>query len=197
MEETPLEATPSFAAPGKKKINKRFIYLVIAIFIIILVFLGFRALGARTTESINDAPAIISPAEEPQETETPTPSPSPSVSPTPTPSSTPTPKPTGNPIDSSTGLNRATLSVTVQNGSGVAGAAGKASDILKSLGYNVVSSGNADNYDYTNVTIQVKSSKSSFLNLLKKDLATSYTIGTTSANLSNGFSSDALVIIGK
>lgn len=192
MEETPLEASSSFAAPGKKKINKRFIYLIIAVIILLLIFLGSRFLGQNKQQNINDVPAVITPTDFP----TSTPEPTSAESPTPSPTDTPTPAPTINPVDKSTGLNRSKLSVTVQNGSGVAGAAGKATDILKGLGYNVVSSGNADNYDYLNVSIQVKVASSSFLALLKKDLS-SYTIGSNSADLSTSFSSDALVIIGK
>lgn len=192
MEETPLEASSSFAAPGKKKINKRFIYLVIAIVILLLLFLGSKFLSTNKKQSINDVPAATSPTQIPSVTTEP---PS-SGSPTPSETLTPTPKPTINPVDKSTGLNRSKLSVTVQNGSGQAGVAGKAADILKNLGYNVVSSGNADNYDYVNVSIQVKAVSSDFLALLKKDLA-SYTIGSNSADLSTSFSSDALVIIGK
>jgi len=89
------------------------------------------------------------------------------------------------------------MSVTVQNGSGEKGVAAKAADTLRGLGYNVVSAGNADNYDYSDVTIQVKSSKSDFLSLLKKDLSTSYTIGSSTSDLTATSSSDALVIIGK
>lgn len=192
MEETPLEASSSFAAPGKRKINKRFIYLIIAIVIVLLLFLGSKFLGQNKKQSINDVPAATTPTDFP----TSTPEPSPSGSPTPSPTTTPMPTPTINPIDKSTGLNRSKLSVTIQNGSGQAGAAGKAADILKNLGYNIVSTGNADNYDYVNVSIQVKAASSSFLSLLKKDLV-SYTIGSNSADLSTGFSSDALVIIGK
>jgi len=184
MEETPLEATPSFSALGKRKINKRFIYLIIAIVILLLLFLGSRFLGQNKNQNINVP------------TQVPTLESSPSGSPTPSPTTTPIPTPTINPVDKSTGLNRSKLSVTVQNGSGQAGVAGKAADILKNLGYNVVSSSNANNYDYINVSIQVKTTSSDFLSLLKKDLA-SYTIGSNSADLSTGFSSDALVIIGK
>lgn len=192
MEETPLEATPSFSAPGKRKINKRFIYLIIAVVIILLLFFGSKFLGQNKQQNINDVPAVITPTDFP----TSTPEPTSAESPTPSPTDTPTPAPTINPVDKSTGLNRSKLSVTIQNGSGQAGAAGKAADILKGLGYNVVSTGNADNYDYLNVSIQVKAASSQFLALLKKDLA-SYTIGSNSADLSTGFSSDALVIIGK
>ncbi len=190
MEETPLEATPSFN-PAKRKINKRFIYLLLGILILLLLFFLYKTFGTSKKESINEKPAITVPVESPTETPIPTESPTPKLT------NTPTPTPTINPIDKSSGLNRSKLSVTVQNGSGEAGAAGKASDILKNLGYDVVATGNADNFDYSNVSIQIKSSQSDFLSLLKKDLSTSYTIGSTSADLSSSFSSDALVIIGK
>lgn len=193
MEETPLEATPAFAAPGKRKINKRFIYLVAAIIIILVLFFGSKLLGSNKTQDINDVPAVLSPTDFP----TSTPEPTSSETPTPTTTSTPTPRPTTSPVDKTSGLDRSKLSVTVQNGSGTVGAAGKAADLLKSLGYDVTGTGNADNYDYTNVVIQVKASDASFLSLLKKDLGESYNIGTNSANLSSSFSSDALVIIGK
>lgn len=193
MEETPLEATPTFAAPEKRRMNKRFIYLVVALAVLLLIFFGSKLLGKSKTQDINDVPAVTTPTKMP----TSTPELSPSKSPTPSPTNTPTPKPTVNPVDKQTGLNRSKLSVTVQNGSGVAGTAGKAADLLKNLGYNVVSTGNADNYDFVNVTIQVKSSSSEFLALLKKDLEGSYTIGSNSADLSTSFSSDALVIIGE
>jgi hypothetical protein len=193
MEETPLEATPSFSAPGKRKINKRFIYLVTAILIILVLFFGSRLLGSNKNEDINDVPAVTTPTDFP----TSTPEPTSVESPTPSPTNTPTPKPTVNPVDKTSGLDRSKLSITVQNGSGTVGAAGKAADLLKNLGYDVLGTGNADNYDYTNVVIQVKAADASFLTLLKKDLGESYTIGSNSANLSSSFSSDALVIIGK
>ena len=100
------------------------------------------------------------------------------------------------PIDKS-GLDRSKLSITVLNGSGVEGTAGKAASILKDFGYNVASTGNADNYNYTGVTIKVKPDQSNFLNLLKQDLAKEYTIKSTSSDLSPDSSTDALIIIGK
>ncbi|OGH02864.1 MAG: hypothetical protein A2798_00315 [Candidatus Levybacteria bacterium RIFCSPHIGHO2_01_FULL_37_17] len=190
MEEAPLESVPTFPPP-KRKINKKFIYLALVV-LALLIFFAFKILGS-TNESVDDKPKVLTPTVFPTETSIP----SPSDSPTPTPTNTPTPKPTINPVDTQTGLDRSELSVTVQNGSGESGVASKGSDTLKNLGYNVVGTGNADNFEYANVSILVKSGKSEFLNLLKKDLGFTYTVGSTSANLSNGFSSDALVIIGK
>lgn len=191
MEEASLESVPTFSPP-KRKINKKFIYVALAVVLALLIFFAFKILGS-TNESVNDKPETTTPTVFPTETSIP----SPSDSPTPSLTNTPTPKPTINPVDKQTGLDRSELSVTVQNGSGEAGTASKGSDTLKNLGYNVVGTGNADNFEYQNVSIQVKSGKSDYLNLLKKDLGFTYTVGSTSANLSNGFSSDALVIIGK
>ncbi|MEK7451096.1 MAG: LytR C-terminal domain-containing protein [Patescibacteria group bacterium] len=95
------------------------------------------------------------------------------------------------------GLDRNKLSVTVQNGSGTEGAAGKAADILKEFGYNIASTGNADNYNYQGVTIKVKKDKANFAELLKKDLAKDYAVATTSSDLSSSSPTDALIIIGK
>ena len=99
-------------------------------------------------------------------------------------------------MDSATDSKKS-LSVAVQNGSGVAGAAAKASDFLKGLGYNVTSVGNADKDDYQNTKIQVKKSKVEFLNLLKADLSKNYTIGEATSDLPENSTEDALIIIGK
>jgi len=100
------------------------------------------------------------------------------------------------PIDKS-GLDRSTLSITVQNGSGIEGVAGKAATILKEFGYNVTSTGNADNYNYEGATIKVKKENSNFLDLLKKDMAKDYTITSTSSDLSSDSPTNAVIIIGK
>ncbi|HYM65406.1 MAG TPA: LytR C-terminal domain-containing protein [Candidatus Sulfotelmatobacter sp.] len=197
MEEAPLESVPSFAPLPKRKINKRFIYLVFAVIVIILIFLGFKNFSSGKKESVDQGAFVTTPTLTPTETPTLTLSPTPSLTPTLTPTKTPTPKPTSSPIDSSTGLDRSKLSVTVENGSGEGGVAGKGSDYLKGLGYDVTGTGNADNFNYTNVTIQVKSANSDFLDLLKKDLGFNYTIQSATSDLPDSFSTDALVIIGK
>lgn len=95
------------------------------------------------------------------------------------------------------GLDRSTLSIAVVNGSGIEGTAGKAATILKDLGYNVASTGNADNFNYVGVTIKVKKEKNNFIELLKKDLSKDYIITSASSDPSSSFSTDALIIIGK
>jgi hypothetical protein len=100
------------------------------------------------------------------------------------------------PVDKS-GLDRSKLSISVENGSGVAGTAGKAAKVLQDLGYNVVSTGNADNFNYEGVTIQVKDPLSNFVNLLKKDLSGDYTITSGTSDLAPDSPTDCIIIIGK
>lgn len=94
-------------------------------------------------------------------------------------------------------IDRSKLTITVENGSGVEGAAGKASTFLEDLGYKASTTANADNYDYEGVTIKVKAAAKDYLETLKKDLAEEYTITSATADLSAGSSTDAVVIIGK
>lgn len=197
MEETPLETSPQFTAPApQRKINKRFIYLIAFVILLVLLFAGYKLLGSSKGNDINNTP-VETPAPTQELLPTDSPVPTEEITSTPTPSDTPTPKPTGNPIDKTTGLNRSKLSVTVQNGSGEAGVAAAGKDFLTGLGYNVSSTANADNFDYTGVTIKVKSASSDYLTLLKSDLATKYTVSNSSSDLSASVSADALVIIGK
>ena len=192
MEES---AFPTPAINKSPKKSKRFLFLILAIvIIIIIIFAGNKLLGSKNDKENSEI--TPTPTEFQIPTDTPEPSPSEEPTSTPKPTSSPTPKPASNPIDKTTGLDRSKLSVEVQNGSGEAGVAGKAAGILKDLGY-LASTGNADNFNYSNVTIQVKSTKSDYLALLKKDLSASYTIGSSSSDLSATSSADALVIIGK
>lgn len=186
-------APDSFQMQPQERGSKRFALLVLVVIILgVVVFFGVRFIGSRAKKEVTPTPTPTLVQSVPIDTPTPT-----EVSPTPKSSPSPTPKPTVNPVDPASGLDRSSLSVEVKNGGGVVGAAGKVSDFLKNLGYKVVSVGNADNFDYQSIVIEVKSAESSFLSLLKKDLSASYTIGSTSADLSATSSADALVIVGK
>ncbi|MDP3987917.1 MAG: LytR C-terminal domain-containing protein [Candidatus Levybacteria bacterium] len=184
-----------YKSPQAKKTRspKRFIILIAGVVVLgILVFGGNKILSSKSQK-----PQEVKITPTPTEYQFPTDTPTPSVLPTPEVSLTPTTKPKPNPVDKSTGLDRGKLNVSIQNGSGTVGIANKASDILKGLGYHVVSIGNADNFNYENVTLMVKPSASKYLSLLEKDLLDQYKIGSTSADLSASSSADAIVIIGK
>jgi hypothetical protein len=183
----------SYSSVEASKKPKKFVYLII-----LLVILGGFFLVRNFFFGPNKEKQTPETTPTPTEYQFPTDTPVPSISPT-VETGKPTVAPTNsvNPVDQSTGLDRSTLSVEVQNGSGEAGAAGKGAEVLKGFGYKIASMGNADNFDYQNATIKVKSTKSNYLALLKKDLGFSYTVGSASADLSSSFSADALVIIGK
>lgn len=174
---------------------KKFLPLVIIIIVIAVLLFGvFNFLGgSKGSDSITPTPTI----QETFPTEAPIPTEEPSGTPAPSEKPSPTVKPTSNPVDKTSGLDRSQLSIHILNGSGVAGAAKKASDFLEGLGYNVVQVGNAEKTDYTQTEIQLKSANSKYLDLLKKDLSSSYTVGTTSTDLSASESAGAVVIIGK
>ena len=181
--------------PASPKKSRRVIFITfIIIFIGALFFGGKSFLGSKSEKQDK---STITPTLAIQELESPKSTPVPTDSPTPKPTVVPTRKQTVNPIDQTTGLDKSTLSLEVQNGSGEFGAASKASEVLKTFGYHVVAVGNADNFNYENVAIKVKSAKSDFIALLKKYLVFNYTIGTASADLSASSSADALVIVGK
>lgn len=168
-------------------------------FAILLIVLGILGLGAALVLGAfggQQQEEVVEITPTPTEFVFPTDPPTPTATPEPTASPTATPKASST-IDKTTGLNRASLNVEVQNGSGTAGAASKMADFLKDLGYTVATIGNADNFEYVDVAVLVKSTKSTYLNLLKKDLATQYTVGSSSATLSASSSADAVVIIGK
>lgn len=198
------EQTPTrhytFERGGNAK-RKRVLFLLIFLLVVGgLVFGASRFLGSSSQKE--EADITPTPTEFIFPTDTPTPTEEEGkATPTPTKGATttvaPTAKPSSNPKDSSTGLDRSSLSVQVLNGSGVAGVAKKGSDFLSGLGYSIASTGNADNEDFQGVTIQVKSAKSSFAALLKKDLSTDYTVTSATSDLSASSSADALVIIGK
>lgn len=179
----------------------RIILIIIGIVILIaLVAFAVVATGGKGEGEKELTPTIAPPTEAPTPTIEASPTPSEKVTPSPTSKVTPTPakgSPTPTPKGgSSSTVDRANLKIAVQNGSGTAGAATKASDALKKLGYDVVSSGNADNFEYEDVTIQVKSTKKAYLEQLKTDLSEDYTVGSATSDYT-GTDADALVIIGK
>ncbi|OGH12229.1 MAG: hypothetical protein A2776_01770 [Candidatus Levybacteria bacterium RIFCSPHIGHO2_01_FULL_40_10] len=193
--QSPPEYQDRTSRSGSAGGAKKFLPLIIIIIVIAVLLFGvFNFLsGSKETESITPTPTI----QEIFPTDIPLPTDEPSGTPSPTEKPSPTAKPTSNPVDKTSGLDRSQLSIHILNGSGVSGAAKKASDLLEGLGYNVVQIGNAEKTDYAQTEIQVKSANSKYLDLLKKDLSSSYTVGTTSSDLSASESAGAVVIVGK
>lgn len=182
-EPEPAASYGSIHSPRKRN-PKNLLYLVGLIVIVVVLFNAVKMLrgGSKTLATPSPTPVAV---------ETATPSPEASVA------ETATPTPTKNPVDSATGLDRSNLSVAIQNGSGTAGVAGKASDLLKGLGYNVTSTGNADSFGFTDTTVKIKATQKKYLPLLIKDLSGTYTIGSSSSDLDASSSADVLIIVGK
>ncbi len=201
---TDSSSSSSASNGSSSKRGKKLIFLILLLIILgLIAFFAVKFLGGSSK------PVAPTPTPTVAVTPTDTPTPTPNVSGSPTPKTTATPSPTakttltpiptkgatGGSVDKATGLDRAKLSIIVQNGSGVAGAAKTMGDKLTALGYSVSSVGNAATSDYVQTEIHVKTASSSYIPLLKKDLGTDYTIGTSASDYTG--SGDALIIAGK
>lgn len=111
--------------------------------------------------------------------------------PTPTPAPTPTPTPTPAPVD------KASIKIQILNGGGTPGAASKMKTLLEDKGYTVDSTGNAEEYTYTNTEIHGKAAMSDAVSALKSDLKDAYTLGAVAADLDASASADVQVVVGK
>lgn len=176
-EATFFDSSAPFSAPKKKRSRKWLVFL----FLILLTIL----LGVGLYHFLKTKPGLLK-----QAIPLPTPTVSVRLSPTLTPIASPSaaPKPT---------IDRSSVSVTIENGSGVAGAAGSMASALKTLRYNVVATTNAGSFTYQGVTIEVKKGQDSLLALLKQDLSKTYTITNATTTLPDSSASDAVVIVGK
>src|SRR3990172_10486275 len=146
--------------PVRRRRLSRRAFIFIGVFLAIIILIGGLIFFVTRNSSSEEQKTIDLPQSSSEPTSTPTPTLTPEAEKTPTPT---------------TATKKSELRVAVQNGSGESGVAAAASAVLKSAGYSVISTGNADNYDYTGVTIQIKSSEKSFLNGLEEDLSSDYT----------------------
>jgi hypothetical protein len=94
-------------------------------------------------------------------------------------------------------LKREDLKIKILNGSGVAGEAKKAKDLLEDLGYKDIKIGNANSYGYTKVEISLKEEREDYFKLLSEDLSEEYTVLKTMEVLDEAEDFDAVIILGK
>lgn len=98
----------------------------------------------------------------------------------------------------SAGIKRSKTTISVLNGSGIPGAAGKIATYLQGLGYSIGTTGNATSFDYAGLTIEVKkTTDKTVLTQLQADLKKQYTVSSTSATLNSSNPADAIVIVGQ
>lgn len=186
------QVTPAYSKE-KKPFPKKIVFLLV----LLLLLCAGGVIGVRYFTAAKLSKNILSPSTSPTVTQAPSPTQAatPTVSTTVT-SSVVSPTKAAGKTTPTSATSRSSTTVSILNGSGVAGAASKVSATLQGLGYQIGTVGNADTYDYTDVTIEVKKSKASLLPQLKKDLS-SYTIGSSSATLKESNAADAVVIVGK
>ncbi|HUQ84887.1 MAG TPA: LytR C-terminal domain-containing protein [Candidatus Limnocylindrales bacterium] len=187
-DEAPFQDFPAYS---EKSTNKK--PLVVFLIILLLIAAGVAGVYFIGRTRGTDSQKAVVPTQAPIPTEVPTSTPVASASGTITPSGKLSPTP----ASISGQLDRSKLTVVVLNGSGVAGAGRRYSTALSGLGYVVSSTGNADTFDYTGVTVKVKKSKSSYASLLKKDLGTVAAGSTITTSVDDTITTDAAVIIGK
>lgn len=91
------------------------------------------------------------------------------------------------------------FSIEIQNGSGIAGEAGRAKYLVEGEDFVVDTTGNADNYDYEETVIQAKEGVSeAWIDQLKEVLGGKYAVKSSVEKLDDGDSdSDVIVIIGQ
>lgn len=191
--------TQASSGKGPSKRGKKLIFLILIIIILAAIAFGaMQLLGNTSTEDAAPTPTIeefVLPTDTPAPTETVTDgSPTPSTTTTGTPAPTKSSGSSSSSVDPVTKLDRADLTIVVQNGSGEAGVANVMKTKLEDLGYVVSGTGNADNFEYAETVIQVKAASKDFVSLLRKDLGDDYTIGSATADYTG--SGDAVVIVG-
>jgi len=195
MEES---AFPRAKEMHTKRRPKALIFLVIFLLVLSgLIFLGSRFLGTGMEEDEREdvlPTAVIAPSSTPQPEDEESSEEEESIEDDEEKNDDPTP--TTKPTISSSSLDRSSLRIQVLNGSGIQGAASEMNTFLTEQGYTDITTGNADSFEYEDVSISVKSTKSNFLKQLETDLSDSYTIGGTDTSLSSS-EYDVVIIIGQ
>ena len=114
-------------------------------------------------------------------------SPSPTVEPSASPVETAVPEPL---------FERSEITVQVLNGSGIAGYAGDAKDLLEDLGYVDVDAGNADTYDFTETVVSVKEESQDYLDMVVEDLSEVYVVSEETVTLDETSDFDVVITVG-
>jgi hypothetical protein len=94
-------------------------------------------------------------------------------------------------------VDKTAFTIEIQNGSGIAGEAGRAQELLEGDDFKVESTANAENYDYKETVIQAGADvDEEWLDLLKETLEQNYTVESKVEELPEGSETDVIVIVG-
>lgn len=160
------------------KLNLSFFFIMIAVAIFVAVVSGALYVYFNGVTSLSMGGAQATPvATYPPEV-------------TPMPTSAATPVPSASPVAFDN------LKVSVLNGSGKAGEAGKAASLLKNAGFSIAQTSNASSFDFAQTVIQVKSGVPSTVILAVEDaLKSTYSV-TTGDALATSSAYDVIVTVG-
>jgi len=87
--------------------------------------------------------------------------------------------------------------ISILNGSGIKGEAGKVQELLEKAGFKVSGVGNASNYSYTETVIQAKSTiDKEFITKLSQSLEENYKVASKTQSLASSSKDDVVVIVG-
>jgi len=177
--ESSFQGQPAYIEKTSHK--KRWIVIFLVVLILIIIGLGaLYLLGSsakRTNLPTNPIPTEI-------------------MSATPTPVATSSAQLSGTPTASPSSAVKATsLTISVLNGSGTPGAAGKVASALETAGFTKVTTGNAKVYTYTGITIYAKNNAD--LQLVQKAINASDASVKVTASVDNTIPTDVEVIVGK
>lgn len=120
----------------------------------------------------------------------PVPTPEPTITEAP-PTETPTPTPTEEPP-----LDVSTLDVNVLNGTGLPGVSSSVASLLRDKGFETITTGNADSYDYTTTIVRKKEGVSDQIYTILTDILSEYTLEKFDI-LTSDNPYDVLIIVGE
>lgn len=90
------------------------------------------------------------------------------------------------------------FSIEIQNGSGIAGEAGRAQELLEGEDFTITGTANADTYDYEETVIQASEDvPDAWLDELIAALELNYTVQTRVDEIEEGSEADVIVIVGQ
>jgi hypothetical protein len=97
-------------------------------------------------------------------------------------------------------LDLTTITVSVLNGSGIAGEAGKVKDLLSEAGFSEdnIQTGNADSYDYQDISVSLKSGlPEKLIESIETSLSSNYEVKISGDDLQENSTYDVVIIVGK
>lgn len=191
--ETHEKKSPAVPGPVETKEKrgsgaKGILFLVVLLLLLVAVGVGFYTLFTRAKDAEEEAmkaptpaPAFIQPTSE--EPATPVPSTSPEEA---TPSATP-----------AADVDMKDIKVRIENGTTIAGEAGRWKTFLEDAGYTVVSVGNSSDQTQTETIIRANAKGQPFVSKLIEDLKEKAEASESETSLSESTTYDILVTIGK